>query len=203
MCELLSGWINVKTEEVAIVDLRSHSETAKLLKWDAATIAAHREWEWLRDDDGASLAVRHQPDDPPDRPKMLRACILALWKTRTEAIYGCIELAAKAGATRIDVSNAGLTSLPKLPKVTALYCHNNQLTSLPKLPKVTALYCDNNQLKSLPDLPKVTRLYCDNNQLTSLPDLPKVTTLYCDNNQLKSLPKLDPKAYVSCDANLR
>jgi hypothetical protein len=111
---------------------------------------------------------------------------------------------ANTSATRLDLSNNKLTSLPaeigQLKNLTELYLHNNQLTSLPaeigQLKNLTHLHLYNNQLTSLPaeigQLTALTRLDLSNNQLTSLPaeigQLKNLTHLHLAGNQLTSLP---------------
>jgi len=97
MCEFISGWINVKTKEPELADLRSHSESQEILKWTFRDLEHRREWEWTADDDGASLKVRTSPSDPPDLAGLLRAELLTRWPTRTIAIGECCQIVARNG----------------------------------------------------------------------------------------------------------
>ncbi len=102
----------------------------------------------------------------------------------------------------LDLSNLGLTKLPKIPRKCLHFdCSNNKLISLPNLPNCVHLDCSNNQLTSLPDLPNCVHLDCYNNQLTSLPDLPNCKLLLCQNNQLTYMPPLPKCSYIDCSGN--
>lgn len=92
MCELLSGWINLDTEEPELADLRSHSESQRLLGWTTKDLVRRREWEWTKDDDGESLVVRTGPDDPPELAGFLRAALLTKWPTRGDALRGAVAM---------------------------------------------------------------------------------------------------------------
>jgi len=115
-----------------------------------------------------------------------------------------IKKAARTGATELDLSELGLTSLPPeiggLTNLTTLWLNENQLTSLPPeiggLANLTELYLYKNQLTSLPleigGLADLTTLVVGFNQLMSLPKeiggLANLTTLSFNNNRLTSLP---------------
>ncbi len=100
------------------------------------------------------------------------------------------------GATQIDVSNQGISSLKGVEYLTALtqmYCASNDLTSLivTANTNLSVLICANNQLKSLnvSRNTALTELYCSGNQLQAL-DVSKntaLTILECQRNQIKTL----------------
>ncbi len=125
-------------------------------------------------------------------------------KLSEQELLKLIAQAAKEGATTLDLSGEGLTSLPveigRLTNLTALYLHNNQLTSLPaqmaNLTNLTLLSLNNNQLTELPaqigKLRNLTTLKLTENQLTELPvqigRLKNLTELWLQDNQLTGLP---------------
>ena len=115
MCDLLSGWINIKTEQPEIADLRSHSRTQGRLGWKGDEVLLRREWEWTNDDDGKSLTVRTGPDDPKKLGANLRAALLARWRTRQDAIQDCIEIMARNGGSLYLSGCTGLKDC-KIPK---------------------------------------------------------------------------------------
>ena len=95
MCEFLSGWINVETEQPEVADLQCHSTAQERFGWKGKEILKRREWEWTEDDDGKSLVVRTSPDDPAGMADNLRAALLVRWPTRQDAIRECILLVGK------------------------------------------------------------------------------------------------------------
>jgi internalin A len=115
-----------------------------------------------------------------------------------------IEKAKASGATRLDLSDKGLTTLPpeigQLTNLTILDLSHNQLTRLPpeigQLTKLTLLDLDRNQLTALqPKIGQLTNLknlWLIGNQLTALPpeidQLPKLKHIYLSDNPLTSPP---------------
>ncbi len=66
----------------------------------------------------------------------------------------------------LDLSNLGLTKLPKLPKhITSLNISNNKLRNIPSIPQITDLDCRGNLLQRLPYFPNLEFLSCGNNKL--------------------------------------
>ena len=94
----------------------------------------------------------------------------------------------------LDLSDLGLTCLPKLPNdLLTLRVDRNELTSLSCLPKgLFRLECAYNKLTFISDFPSsLEYICCDHNQLTALPELPEhLHTLFCDDNPLETLPEL-------------
>lgn len=92
-----------------------------------------------------------------------------------------IKQADKDGATDLDLTYLGLTSVPpkigQLAQLTMLTLHDNKLTSVPteigQFTQLTWLHLSDNQLTSLPpeigQLPQLTNLFLFNNKLTSVP----------------------------------
>lgn len=129
--------------------------------------------------------------------------------TRAEDIQQWMEThpAALAEITEVDLTNAGLGSLPpaigKLTGLRELNLSGNNLTSLPpelwNLTGLQRLYLEKNLLSSLPSQTGIGRLIqlrelnLNGNRLTSLPpaigSLPFLTQLSAKNNQLESVPK--------------
>jgi Leucine-rich repeat (LRR) protein len=90
--------------------------------------------------------------------------------------------------TEIDIRDAGIGSIPILPKLEILECGGNELKSLPMLPNLIKLYCENNELTTLPSYPKLEFLDCSHNLLTALPEYPKLEVLDCSDNKIVELP---------------
>ena len=111
MSVFLSGWINIKTKQPEMADLRSHSVTQNVLKWTSADVALRREWAWPADDDGKSLVVRTSPDDKPGLGDNLRAALLVRWATRNHAVQEAIVIVAKHGGS-LDLSGCPIKALP-------------------------------------------------------------------------------------------
>ena len=115
-----------------------------------------------------------------------------------------IEETKDSGATRLDLSWKGLTTLPpeigQLTNLTRLDLRDNQLTALPpelfQLTNLTELDLSRNQLTTLPpkicQLTNLTALLLWNNQLSNLPpevcQLSKLELLDLDDNPLVSPP---------------
>jgi hypothetical protein len=115
-----------------------------------------------------------------------------------------IEEAEESGATELDLSVLGLTTLPpeigNLSSLRTLSINSNQLTDLPpeigRLNRLEQLYLFNNHLISLPpeigSLSHLEMLYLSRNQLNSLPaeigNLGKMQILSLTENQLSNLP---------------
>ena len=109
---------------------------------------------------------------------------------------GYLSNAEIQNATKIDVSNKGvsdLTGIGYFTVLTTLLCHDNSLTSLDvsNNTALTTLTCDNNSLSTLDvsNNTALTQLTCKGNDLGTL-DVTKntaLTKLYCDNNSLTSL----------------
>ena len=95
-----------------------------------------------------------------------------------------LEKASKTG--RLDISNLGLTSLPKfIGNITHLNCSGNKIVAILDLPEtLIELDCANNRLTFLPDLPaNLEFLSCSKNKLTMIPELPlHVSRLYGHSN---------------------
>ena len=102
MCDLLSGWINIKTEAMECLSLTSHSETQTLAKWSNKDLEHWREFEWKSD----GLVVRTHKDDEHE-PAWYQAIIEARFKTRIAAINWAIERVNSIGG---GLSLDGLTS---------------------------------------------------------------------------------------------
>jgi len=116
-----------------------------------------------------------------------------------------IEEVRKNGATYLDLSNLGLTELPKsigqLSQLVTLKLYNNRLTTLPefvtRLWQLQALFLSRNRLATLPEsinqLWQLRALSLSSNQLTTLPEsigqLTQLLTLSLDDNYLTSLPE--------------
>ncbi|MBE8997261.1 leucine-rich repeat domain-containing protein [Nostoc sp. LEGE 12447] len=121
-----------------------------------------------------------------------------------EELLQIIEQAVRDKVTELDLSNKGLTILPReivqLTKLRSLDLYNNQLSSLPpeigQLTNLRSLYLRSNQLSSLPpeifQLTNMQTLHLRSNQLSSLPpeivQLTNLRSLYLRSNQLSSLP---------------
>ncbi|MGX9727959.1 MAG: COR domain-containing protein [Candidatus Electronema sp. VV] len=121
-----------------------------------------------------------------------------------EELLKVIEEAKASGATVLNLSNKGITTLPhelfQLTSLTDLFLSRNQLTILPpefcQLTNLTLLALSLNQLASLPpelcQLKNLTSLDLWGNQLTSLPpelcQLTNLTGLNLSSNQLTTLP---------------
>ncbi|MCI5158738.1 MAG: GTP-binding protein, partial [Candidatus Electrothrix sp. AUS1_2] len=121
-----------------------------------------------------------------------------------EELLRVIEEAKASGATRLDLSNKGLTSLPselfQLTSLTELNLRGNNLINLPaqicQLISLTKLVIRFNKLSSLPieisQLKSLVWLNLSGNNLTILPSeifqLPKLKVLYLDGNPLTSPP---------------
>ena len=92
--------------------------------------------------------------------------------------------------TILDLSQLGLTQLPKLPDlVFNLDCSHNELTDLGSLPSTLKdLNCMYNKLSQIKNLPHyLDILDCSNNELTKL-ELPfGLKRLYCYHNKLEHL----------------
>ena len=115
-----------------------------------------------------------------------------------------IKEAAHTGATELDLSGKGLTTLPpeivQLANLQTLQLQGNQLTTLPpeigQLVNLQSLNLTNNKLATLPpeigQLVNLQTLYASDNQLTTLPpeigQLTNLQTLAFSENQLTTLP---------------
>jgi internalin A len=116
-----------------------------------------------------------------------------------------IEEALKSGATRLDLTDLKLSTLPdaigQLSQVQMLYLSGNQLSTLPdaigQLSELQTLDLSDNQLSTLPDaigqLSQVQTLDLSGNQLSTLPDaigqLSQLQTLDLHSNPLSTLPE--------------
>ena len=85
MCDLLSGFVNVKTGDLECRDLTSHSGTQEAMRWSTSDLADWREWEWT--DKG--LVVRVAPGDEHDA-KWHASAIEARFPRRIDAINWAI-----------------------------------------------------------------------------------------------------------------
>ena len=115
-----------------------------------------------------------------------------------------IAEAERDGATNLNLSGLGLTTLPsgigRLTSLTRLYLFDNQLTALRSeighLTCLTELYLHSNELTALPPeigrLTTLTELWLHPNKLKALPReigrLASLTTLYLQDNKLTELP---------------
>ena len=122
-----------------IADLRSHSETRRLMGWTTADLADRREWEWSDDDGGESLVVRTCPDDPEAMALNLRAALLVRWPTRADAIIECVSLVMSAGVTALDLSYEKFPDGLVIPAgVTTLYLSGvNVSTKVPTADEIS------------------------------------------------------------------
>jgi internalin A len=116
-----------------------------------------------------------------------------------------INVALKKGATELDLSGLGLTSLPeslgKLTQLTILDVSDNELTVLPEclgqLTQLQSLDVMSNQLTELPEslgqLTQLQSLDVMDNQLTELPEslgqLTQLQRLAVSGNRLTELPE--------------
>ena len=153
MCELISGWINIDTEEVAADNMNSHAKTQELRGWSSSDLKRWREWEWTGPGE-QSLAVRTLVDDEHGS-NWWRAVILARWPT-----WGDCFGALCRECCELDVAGrSNLTALPELPKCAELWCNGcTGLTALPELPECAELYCYGCAgLTALPELPECWR----------------------------------------------
>ena len=121
-----------------------------------------------------------------------------------EELLETIEQARLAKVTRLDLSNKGLTSVPReiaqLTNLQYLSLYGNQLTSVPpeiaQLTNLQTLYLYWNRLTSVPpeigELANLQTLDLEGNQLTSAPpeiaQLTNLQTLGLGSNQLTSVP---------------
>ena len=121
-----------------------------------------------------------------------------------EELLETIEQARLAKVTRLDLSNKGLTSVPReiaqLTNLQYLSLYGNQLTSVPReiaqLTNLQTLYLYWNRLTSVPpeigELANLQTLDLEGNQLTSAPpeiaQLTNLQTLGLGSNQLTSVP---------------
>ena len=131
--------------------------------------------------------------------------MLNFFKSREQIAKERVEEAARTGASKLDLSNLKLTSLPKaigqLSQLQRLDVTNNELTSLPEaigqLSQLQTLAVTNNELTSLPEaigqLSQLQILSVTNNELTSLPEaigqLSQLQRLDVSSNKLTSLPE--------------
>jgi hypothetical protein len=200
VCEFLSAWLNIETEEIVCADAQSHEATQEHMGWRAADLEPWREWEWTGPGDDA-LTIRLMHDDPHDT-NWYRALVLARYPTWQDAINDCCRQAVERTHV-LDCSNCpALTALPDLPACERLDCYGcSALTALPDLPACEKLDCSNcPALTALPDLPACERLdcYCCS-VLTALPDLPACETLYCHRcSALTALPDLPACERLDC-----
>jgi len=110
MCEFLSGVVTIERyPRVLCADLRHHEDTVAAFGLKPET---YREWEWLEDDDGASLTVRAAPGE---NPNVLKSAILAKYPTREEALNACIAQVSEKGGS-LDFSGYILSANLELPK---------------------------------------------------------------------------------------
>lgn len=151
-------------------------------------------------------AARWQPPNPPEawasRAIAYGAMAeLAEWERagtagelRAEAATRLRDAIANA-ETELDLSDLGLTDLPRLPgHVEELFVNFNRLTRLPQLPPgLTALNCGHNpDLRALPALPgSLRQLLCIGTGLTELPGLPPaLATLWASDTPLRAVSHL-------------
>ena len=123
MCDLVSFWINVKTEQMVCRSLTSHSETQRLMGWSSAELDNWREVEWT----AKSLTVRTHTNDEPG-PSWHKAIVEARFTTRIAAInWAVLEVNAIGG----DLDLGGLTSAKglTLPQSIGGYLYLGGLTS--------------------------------------------------------------------------
>lgn len=121
----------------------------------------------------------------------------------TKELSRILQDAEQNRATRLDLSNRGLTSLPaeifRLTSVQRLDLSNNKLTDLPEtianLKQLTLLHAGKNQIRSLPEsiggLVNLHTLYVEDNSLTNLPvsllELNGLESLDISSNRLGNL----------------
>ncbi len=135
--------------------------------------------------------------------------VLDLFKRRvagpTSAEHAAIDNALKAGATKLDLSNLGIASLPssfdQLTQTKELYLSGNKLIALPKsivkFSQLEILRLDSNLLSDLPEglgqLKQLRVLDLSHNQLKILPselgELNQLLSLYLAGNILTELPE--------------
>ena len=125
---------------------------------------------------------------------------------RRAAVERIQHLVEKWLASKLNLNNLGLTSLPPLPdKLKHLHANGNRLATLPELPSgLTKLDASHNQLTALPALPsKLEKLFVVANYLTTLSALPQsLQTIEADYNLLQTLPTYPKKLrYVAINEN--
>jgi len=131
MCEFLSGVVTMERyPRILCADLRHHERTVEAFGLKPET---YREWEWIEDDDGASLMVRAIPDE---NPNVLKSAILAKYPTREKVLNACIAQALERGGS-LDLSGRALPDGLLLPESMggSLYLCNCKLPAGLVLPK--------------------------------------------------------------------
>jgi hypothetical protein len=162
-----------KNPRVLCADLLHHERTVEKLKLKPET---YREWEWTRDDDGTTLAVRAAPGE---NPSVLKSAILAKFASRLECLNECIRQIVCTGGVLYLGSLTSLDPAVKLPESVGGYLDLRSLTSLDpavKLPESVGGSLHLGSLTSLDPavkLPKSVGGHLYLGSLTSLENVPK------------------------------
>ena len=106
MCNFLSGVVTLEREpRVLCGDLHHHERTVEIYHLIPET---YREFEWTLDDEGRSLSVRAAPGE---NPAVLKAAILARFRTRAEMLDSAIRQIQDLGGN-LDLRGTQITQLP-------------------------------------------------------------------------------------------
>jgi Leucine-rich repeat (LRR) protein len=121
-----------------------------------------------------------------------------------DAVLKIIEKAEAKGWQKLNLSNRGLTEIPKeiynLKTLTRLNLSQNKISEIPgaiaNLTNLTELYLNKNQISEIPDaianLTNLTKFDLSGNQISKIPDaianLTNLTKFDLSNNQISEIP---------------
>ncbi len=122
----------------------------------------------------------------------------------SDAVLKIIEKAEAKGWQKLNLSNRGLTEIPKeiynLKTLTRLNLSQNKISEIPgaiaNLTNLTELYLNKNQISEIPDaianLTNLTKFDLSGNQISKIPDaianLTNLTKFDLSNNQISEIP---------------
>ena len=142
MCNFLSGVVTRERHpEIRCGSLCHHERTVEYL---GLIPEQYREWEWTKDDDGASLVVRAAPGE---NPAVLKSAILAKFPNRKACLAECLRQVLSLETA--DISGSPLTEL-KADSAKTVYASG--CTALTELKADSAEYVDASGCTALTEL---------------------------------------------------
>ena len=109
MCDFLSAWINIKTEEIVCADAMSHAGTQKQMGWSSTDLTDWREFKWTGPGED-NLTVRVCPGDKRNA-NWWRAIIIARYGTWHIAVEDlCVQAVRRTGRLSCVIAESATRS---------------------------------------------------------------------------------------------